>query len=179
MCRKEIPRSLLSTCLSYWRRRRKAWWVKMKMNDRIFFPLSIPWFYFIHFFRNFLSFFFQTLSQDTISIVNDSFLFSQSISEYISDLYIFSYLAQNDFWEIERERKSRKEIFYECWQAFSSIVLSIFRLRPSDIDHLPSTCTYPLNESENLYVNTIGKLFFFLLLLLALKYIEIYLYKKI
>lgn len=51
-----------------------------------------------------------------------------------------------------------------------SIVLYPFLLA-FDIDHLPP-CTYPINESENLYVNTIGKLFLFILLALKKKFYE-------
>lgn len=45
------------------------------------------------------------------------------------------------------------------WVLARSFHCSLFHLAFDDIDHLPHALT---NESENLYVNTIGKLFFFL-----------------
>lgn len=74
----------------------------------------------------------------------------------------FIYFFLSDPKWLLRNEWANGEIFYECWQRpFQTLHCSLLLMLAFDIDHLPP-CTYPINESENLYVNTIGKLLLFI-----------------
>ena len=116
----------------------------------LFFFCKFPVF-FIHTSFSFPFLFF--LVHRILSIANDYFFCSSQtqFKLYFSNLFIFSYSSPK--WLLRNEEKNF------LWVLARSFHCSLFHLAFDDIDHLPHALT---NESENLYVNTIGKLFFFL-----------------